>query len=94
MKHSSTHTARLEARIPHDLHVLLRQVADLQGRTVSDFVVVAVREAAQQALEKANLLQLSAADQEQFAKALLSPPPQNDAMKRAFEHHASLVGRA
>lgn len=92
MKEQST-TARLEARIPADLHELLKQVAKMQGRTVSDFVVVAIRAAAQQALMENCILELTAADQLRFAEALLSPPPQTPAMQEALALHASLVER-
>ena len=48
--------ARLEARISHDLHGLLRQAAELEGRSVTDFVVAAVQQAASDALAKAHEL--------------------------------------
>ena len=67
-------TARLEARISTDLHSMLKRAAELQGRTMTDFVVSAVQDAAQQAIERAEVIRLSLADQECFAQALLSPP--------------------
>ena len=42
-------TARLEARISTDLHAMLKRAAELQGRTMTDFVVAAVQDAAQRA---------------------------------------------
>ena len=39
-------TACLEARISADLHAALKRAAELQGRTMTDFVVSAVQEAA------------------------------------------------
>jgi len=39
-------TARLEARISTDLHSMLKRAAELQGRTMTDFVVSAVKDAA------------------------------------------------
>lgn len=38
--------ARLGARITPDIHTLIKRAADLRGRTVSDFVVSATRDAA------------------------------------------------
>jgi uncharacterized protein (DUF1778 family) len=32
-------TARLEARISTDLHALLKRAAEIEGRTVTDFVI-------------------------------------------------------
>ena len=46
-------TARLEARISTDLHSMLKRAAELEGRTMTDFVVSAVRDAAQRAIELA-----------------------------------------
>jgi uncharacterized protein (DUF1778 family) len=39
-------TARLEARISTDLHAMLKRAAEIQGRTMTDFVVSAVQDAA------------------------------------------------
>lgn len=88
---SASSTARLEARISVDLHGLLKRAADLQSRTVTDFVVSAVQEAARRAVEQAEIVRLSRLDQEQFAKALLAPPKANAALKRAFSRHRKLV---
>lgn len=84
-------SARLEARISHDLHALLKRAAEIQGRTVTDFVVSAVQSAAQQAIEKAEVVRLSLADQECFARALLSPPPVAPALERAFMRRRALI---
>ena len=45
-------TARLEARISVELHAALKRAAELKGRTMTDFVVSAVQEAAQRAFER------------------------------------------
>lgn len=71
---SSPATARLEARISTDLHAMLKRAAELQGRTMTDFVIAAVQDAAQQAIAQAEVVRLSLEDQRCFAQALLSPP--------------------
>ena len=91
---STTPTARLEARISADLHATLKRAAEIQGRTMTDFVVSAVQEAARQAIEQAEVVRLSLADQEYFAKALQSPPTPTPALKRAFARRRKLVGVA
>jgi uncharacterized protein (DUF1778 family) len=83
--------ARLEARISHDLHGLLRQAAELEGRSVTDFVVAAVQQAASDALAKAHYIQLAQADQMQFAKSLLAPAKPKAALTRAFENRRKLL---
>ena len=84
-------TARLEARISTDLHSMLKRAAELQGRTMTDFVVAAVQDAAQRAIEQAEIIRLTLIDQECFAQALLSPPQPTPALKRAFARHSKLL---
>jgi uncharacterized protein (DUF1778 family) len=88
---STTSTARLEARISTDLHALLKRAAEIQGRTMTDFVVAAVQEAAQRAIEQADVMRLTIADQACFAQALLTPPPAAPALKRAFAGRRKLL---
>ena len=84
-------TARLEARISTDLHSMLKRAAELEGRTVTDFVVTAVRDAAQRAIEQADIIRVSLDDQQCFAQALLSPPQKGPALKRAFARRRRLL---
>ena len=88
---TATSTARLEARISTDLHGMLKRAAELQGRTMTDFVVAAVQDAAQRAIEQAEVVRLSMADQACFAQALLSPPPAAPALERAFARRDALL---
>jgi uncharacterized protein (DUF1778 family) len=88
---STRTTARLEARISPELHATLKRAAELQDRTVTDFVVAAVQEAAQRAIQQAEIITLSREDQERFAAALLSPPKPNAALRRAFAHRRKLI---
>jgi hypothetical protein len=46
-------TARLEARISTELHATLKRAAEIQGLTMTDFIVSAVQDAARQAIERA-----------------------------------------
>lgn len=87
-------TARLEARISFDLHATLKRAAQLQGRTMTDFVVSAVQDAAQKAIEQAEVIRLSLADQQVFAQALLNPPEATPAMRRAFDRRSELLKSA
>ncbi len=91
---TSPTTARLEVRISTELHALLKRAAELQGRTMTDFVVSAVQKAAQRAIEQAGIMRLSLDDQHCFAEALLAPPPPNTALTRALERRKTLLGEA
>ena len=72
---STTSTARLEARISTNLHAMLKRAAEIQGRTMTDFVAMAVQDAAQRVIAEADVIRLSLADQECFAQVLLSVIP-------------------
>ena len=86
-----TSTARLEARISTNLRLMLKRAAELQGITMTDFVVAAVQDAAQRAIEQAEIVRLSLADQEHFAQALLTPPAPTPALERAFANRRKLL---
>ncbi len=77
-------SARLEARISRDLHVVVKRAAEMQGRTMTDFVIHALQSAASQAIEQADHVRMTMADQAAFAQALIAPAKPNAALKRAF----------
>ena len=84
-------TARLEARISTDLHALLKRAAELQGRTMTDFVIAAVQDAARRAIDQTDVIRMALADQECFAQALLTPPAPTPALERAFARRRQLL---
>ena len=59
MKQESQPTARLEARLPNDVHALLKRAAQIQGRTLADLVVTAALEAACRAIEETQIIRVS-----------------------------------
>ncbi|HEY3328385.1 MAG TPA: DUF1778 domain-containing protein [Capsulimonadaceae bacterium] len=85
-------TSRLEARIAPDSLIIVKRAAEMQGRSVSDFVVAAAEEAARKAIEEAQVIRLSVDDQHRFAAILLAPPALTPAMLRAKQAHEELIG--
>ena len=84
--------ARLEARVPEDVHALLKRAAQIEGRSMTDFVVSAASAAARQTIEQIEVIRLSREAQEAFARALLDDTAQPaPAMERAFENRKSLL---
>lgn len=87
---SSTHVAtgsadeRLEARVTARQKALFREAADLQGVTLTDFIVSSVHQAAVRALEARHVLALSRRDQRVFVEALLQPPTPNARLRAAW----------
>jgi len=85
-------TARLEARLPTDVLARLKRAAEIQGRTLTDFVVASADEAACRAIEQTEIIRLSMEDQRRIAEAILNPPEPTPAMKRAARRHRKLFG--
>ncbi len=91
MPRESHRTSRIEARISPDALQVLKRAAELQGRSLSDFVVAAASEAARRTIEESHLIRLSIEDQARFADLLLNPPEPSHALRRAREAHGRLV---
>lgn len=87
-------TARVEARIAPEALAFVRRAAELQGRSVSDFLVAAALKDAQRTIEDAQIIRLSVDDQQRFADLLLNPPTLAPAMKRALKARKRLIARA
>lgn len=88
---AESRTSRLEARITPEVLAVVRRAAEMQGRSVSDFVVAAAQEIAHRAIADASLIRLAVADQAQFAAALLAPTAPTPALQRAAQAHARLI---
>jgi len=80
-----------EARIAPDTLAIVKRAAEIQGRSVSDFVVAAAQEAAHRAIEEAQIIRLSVEDQRMIADAILNQPPPNSALQRAIRRHRSII---
>lgn len=83
--------ARLEARLSQDVYALIKRAAELEGRSVSDFVVSAAASAAQKTVRETSVVYLSVADQVAFAQALIDAPEPNAALTKAFNQRRLLL---
>ncbi|WP_148595484.1 type II toxin-antitoxin system TacA family antitoxin [Aquisphaera giovannonii] len=84
-------TARIEARITPDALDVVKRAAEIQGRSVSEFVVAAAQDAASKVVEDTHLIRLTVEEQIRFAELLIDPPPMSPALKRARKDHARLT---
>lgn len=91
MPQEPTRTARLEARIAPDTLAIVRRAAEIQGRSISEFVVTAAQEAATRTIEETEIIRLSIAGQRAFAEAIINPPAPSKGLKRAFASHRRLI---
>ena len=65
---------RLETRLSREQKELLQWAADLEGRSLTDFVVSHAQNAAVQTIAEHTTIELSRADSIAFVKSLQSPP--------------------
>ena len=91
MPQQQARTTRIEARIAPGALAVVKRAAEIQGRSVSDFVVAAAEEAANRTIEQAHIIRLSLEDQRRFAEAILNPPAPNKALRRAAKAYKALI---
>ncbi|CDZ27844.1 DUF1778 domain-containing protein [Neorhizobium galegae] len=91
MTQETTRTARLEARIAPEGLAIVKRAAELEGRTLSDFIVSAAQEAARRTIEENQVIRLSVEDQTRFVDMLLNPPEPAAALNRAKAAHDALI---
>ena len=83
--------ARLEARVSSEQKQLFERAADLQGRSLTEFVVRSTQEAAQEAIREHELMSLTARDTKAFVDALMKPPAPGKRLKQAAARYKSLM---
>ena len=90
----SSETERLEARISTDKKSVLKNAAELSGRTLTDFVVNSAYEAALRVIQEYQQLHLSVTDRNIFIQALLNPPkPSENLLKAAKEYKKDIISK-
>ena len=87
-----TRSERLEARVTSEVKALIENAAAIQGRTVTDFVLTSVQEAARRTIEDHQRLDLTVRDQQAFVAALLHPKPVNDRLRDTVRRYRALTG--
>src|ERR1700691_930211 len=93
MPQEPNRTARIEARIAPDALAVVKRAAEIQGRSVSDFVVSAAQEAAHRTIEETQIIRLAMEDQRAFAEAILDPPEATPARREhvSAEYHCEAL---
>jgi len=91
MPRDQNRTTRIEARITPDALAVVKRAAEIEGRSVSDFVVAAAQEAAHRTIGETHLIRLSVEDQRRFVDLLLDPPAAVAALELARQAHARLI---
>lgn len=88
MKRSaSVRNERLEARVSADQKDLFLRAAELQGRTLTDFVIASVHAAAVRTIEDMQSIQLNQQESRAFADAMLNPREATDRLRAAARRY-------
>jgi uncharacterized protein (DUF1778 family) len=82
---------RLEARISSHQKRLFKRAAELEGRTLTDFVVSALQAAATKVIQDHEVMTLSGKDREIFVSALLTPVIASGRLKKAVSRYKKLM---
>ena len=64
-------SARLEARVTPEQWALFQRAADLRGHGLTDFMLAALQDAAEETIRAHDVITLSARDRLAFAEAIL-----------------------
>lgn len=78
---------RLEFRCTTRQRELIDKAVRLSGRSVTDFVLDAVQEAAMETIKSFETMQVNADDSVALAKALLNPPKPNAKLRAAARRY-------
>ncbi len=92
LKRSRLRSERLEARVTQDQKTLIEQAAALQGRSVTDFVLTSLQDAARRAIADHHQLELSLRDSEAFVAALTRPRPVNARLRETVRRYRKATG--
>src|SRR5436853_4779099 len=84
---------RFDARLNEDQKILIQRAADLEGRTMTDFVLHSAEAAAERTIQERAILILSASATETFVNAILNPPEPGRILRAAATHYKNSVRR-
>ena len=82
---------RLEARITTDQKKLFQHAAQLSGRSLTDFAIVALQETAKRIIQEHEIILLSVEDQRLFFQALNEAPKPNKNLIAAAKRYKKEV---
>lgn len=85
-------TERFEARVSKEQKNLFVRAAELQGRSLTDFVIASAQEAALETVRSHDALRLSEHDRRAFVSALLASPAPGKTLERAAKRYRERTG--
>ena len=78
---------RFDARLNEGQKALIQRAADLEGRTMTDFVIHSAETAAERTIQERSVLILSARETEIFVNAILNPSKPGPVLRAAARRY-------
>ena len=78
---------RFDAQLNEDQKTLVQRVADLKGRTMTDFIIHSAETAAERTIQERAVLILSARETKIFVDAILNPSEPGPVLRAAARHY-------
>jgi uncharacterized protein (DUF1778 family) len=85
---------RFDARLNEEQKVLIQRAADLEGRSMTDFVLHSAETAAGRTIEERAMLILSARETKAFVNAILSPAEPGPVLRAAARRYKGKAASA
>jgi len=85
---STAKNDRIDFRVSSNTKTLLARAAELSGLKMSQFVIEAATERAQEVVTQHDQIELDDQARDAFLQALLAPPAPNAALRRAAKNYA------
>lgn len=89
----SSKTYRFDARLSEEQKLLIQRAADLEGRTMTDFVLHSAEAAAERTVQRRAMLVLTVRETEAFVDALLNPPAPGPVLRKAAREYRAKMSR-
>lgn len=84
---------RFDARLNQTQKLLLQRAADLEGRTMTDFVLHSAEVAAAKTIEERAMVIMTVRETESIVEMLLSPQEPGPVLRRAARHYTQTFGK-
>jgi len=84
---------RIEARVNAETKALCQEAANLEGRSLTDFIVASAAESARRVIRERELIDLSRRDRKTFVASLLHPPSPNRRLRDAARYYDRVMGK-
>jgi len=83
---------RFDARLNENQKLLIQKAADLEGRSLTDFVLNSAESAATRTIQERTMTVLNARDSEAFVQLLLNSPAPGHVLRKAVKRYKKLLG--